>query len=439
MSSPFSSQHKSRMVAVYLFTVLFLVFYGKTAAQNPSPSVPNAFGQEVYKQRRLALLDSLGDGVAVLYSRGTSGEMGYRADGDFWYLTGLDDPGAILILAPKEKDCEVLLLAPRDPEEERWVGERVPLSESLKVVVKMDRIYRTSSLDWLLVDRVKHSPVLHLISQLVGPGTGVPPDMELYGKISERIPGVTTKNSSRFLESMRMYKSQKEIAALEKAIVVTYKGMTESLPLIRPGVTEFQLAGKLQESFKQQGAQFSSFSPIVGAGEHSTILHYERLDREIRAGELVLIDFGAEWNHYAADITRTFPADGKFTDAQARIYDVVLEAQKAAIASIKPGISQDSVDAVARSVIRKAGYAEAFIHGTSHYLGVEVHDAGDYGQPLMPGMVITVEPGIYLPDSKIGVRIEDDVLVTQNGSRVLSAEIPRERAEIEKWMARSSH
>jgi len=215
--------------------------------------------------------------------------------------------------------------------------------------------------------------------------------------------------------------------------------MTESLPLIRPGVTEFQLAGKLQESFKQQGAQFGSFSPIVGAGEHSTILHYERLDREIRAGELVLIDFGAEWNHYAADITRTFPADGKFTDAQARIYDVVLEAQKAAIASIKPGISQDSVDAVARSVIRKAGYAEAFIHGTSHYLGVEVHDAGDYGQPLMPGMVITVEPGIYLPDSKIGVRIEDDVLVTQNGSRVLSAEIPRERAEIEKWMARSSH
>jgi Xaa-Pro aminopeptidase len=258
--------------------------------------------------------------------------------------------------------------------------------------------------------------------------------MELYNKITDRIPGITVKNSARFLESMRTHKNPEEIAAIDEAIEITHKGLSESLPLVKPGATEFQLAGKLEQSFRDQSAQYAAFPSIIGSGEHSTVLHYEKLNEELRSGELLLIDCGAEWNHYTADVTRTFPVDGKFTEVQAKIYDIVLEAQKAAIASIQPGITQDSVDAVARGVIRRAGYVDAFIHGTSHYLGVEVHDAGDYWQPLTPGMVITVEPGIYLQDAKIGVRIEDDVLVTPDGSRVLSARIPKERKDIEMWM-----
>lgn len=425
---------KTRSGLPLLLIALFLIPWKDTQGNDGNSSTPAVFGPEVFKRRRLALLDSLGDGMAVIYSKGNSGEMGYRADGDFWYLTGLDDSGAILLLAPKEKHRAVLLLAPRDPEEERWVGERASLTESLKVALQVDYISRTSGLDWWLISRIRHSPVLHLISQVVGPSAAIPPDMELYTKITDRIPGITVKNSACFLESMRTHKNPEEIAALEKAIEITHKGLSESLSMIRPGISEFQLAGKLEQSFRDQGAQYVSFPSIVGGGGHSTVLHYEKLDKAIPSGELVLIDCGAEWNHYAADVTRTFPIDGKFTDFQAKIYDIVLEAQKAAIASIKPGISMDSVDQIARSVIRKAGYADAFIHGTSHYLGVEVHDAGDYWQPLTAGMVITVEPGIYLQDAKIGVRIEDDVLVTPDGSRVLSARIPKERKDVEMWM-----
>ncbi|MEW6412001.1 MAG: Xaa-Pro peptidase family protein [Candidatus Zixiibacteriota bacterium] len=430
---------KARSRALLLLIGLVCVLLLKAEGNDRNASVPMTFGPEVYTERRLALLDSLGDGMAIIYSRGDWGEMGYRADGDFWYLTGLDDPGAILLLAPREKHRAVLFLAPRDPEEERWLGERASLTDSLKTALQVDDINRTSELDWWLTSRIGHLPVLHMISRPVGPGSEIPPDMALYSKICDRIPGVTTKNSSKFLEAMRMRKSPSEIAAIEKAIEVTYQGLIESLPLIRPGVSEFQLAAKLQESCKQQGAQFASFAPIVGAGRHSTVLHYGRLDKEIKPGELVLIDFGAEWNHYAADITRTFPVDGKFTEAQAQIYDVVLEAQKAAIEAIKPGITPDSVHAIARGVIQRAGYVDAFIHGTSHYLGIETHDVGDYWQPLEPGMVITVEPGVYLPESGIGIRIEDDVLVTENGHRVLSNQIPKERTEIEQWMALTDH
>lgn len=435
MTYTLHNPRKTRVRLVLMLSALSLTLWVNAWSDDHKTPVPETPGPEAFKQRRLALLDSLGDGMAVLYSNGTSGEMGYRADGDFWYLTGLDDPGAILLLAPREKYREVLLLAPRDPEEERWVGERASLTESLKVALQVDQIRRTSHLDWWLMSRIVHSQILHLISQPALPSEEIPPDMALYNKVTDRMPEVTVKNSSRFLESMRTYKDTDEIAALEKAIEITFNGLTESLILMKSGTTEFQLAGRLEESFRSQGAQYLSFPPIVGSGRHSTVLHYERLDKEIQSGELVLIDCGAEWNHYAADVTRTFPVDGKFTELQAKVYDVVWEAQKAAIAAIKPGITMDSVDAIARDVIRKAGYADAFIHGTSHFLGVEVHDVGDYWQQLKQGMVITVEPGVYLPEAKIGVRIEDDVLVTQSGHRVLSAGIPKERKDIELWMA----
>ncbi len=435
MTYTLHNPRKTRRGLVLMLSAIFLILWVSAWSDDHNAQMPKAFGSEVFKQRRLALLDSLGDGMAALYSRGANGDMGYRADGDFWYLTGLDDPGAILLLAPKEKYRTVLLLAPRDQEQERWVGERAALTESLTVALQVDQIGRTSSLDWWLMSRIVHTRILHLISRPALPSEEIPPDMVLYNKITDRMPEVTVKNSSRFLESMRTRKDLNEIAALERAIEITFNGLSESLKLVKPGVTEFQLAGRLEESFRSQGAQYLSFPSIVGSGRHSTVLHYEKLDKAIEPGELLLIDCGAEWNHYAADITRTFPVDGRFSEAQARIYDIVLAAEKAAIAAIKPGVSMDSIDNVARAVIRQAGYADEFIHGTSHFLGLGVHDVGDSWQPLTPGMVITVEPGIYLPDEEIGIRIEDDVLVTQNGYRVLSAGIPKERKDIELWMA----
>jgi Xaa-Pro aminopeptidase len=258
--------------------------------------------------------------------------------------------------------------------------------------------------------------------------------MALYGDISARIPGTSTKNSSRLLERMRMVKTEPEIAALERAIAVTHQGISDVIAAMKPGISEFQLDGILEESFKAQGAQFMAFPPIVGCGEQSTILHYERRNQPLVDGDLLLMDVGAEWDRYAADISRTVPVNGSFTPEQARVYDIVLEAANAAIATIKPGVTVREVHEAAREVIRKHGHIEDFLHSTSHFLGLDVHDVGDYGMPLEAGMVITVEPGIYLPKEKIGVRIEDDLLVTKTGSRNLSAAIPRDRADVEAWV-----
>ena len=419
-----------------LVVVLGVLFLGNglgngVQAQNPGD---DTIGFDVFKQRRDALLDSLGEGTAVLYSRGTQSDTGYRADQNFWYLTGIDEPDAILVLAPLEVDRHVIMLSPRNTEAERWTGMRPALSESLSTVWQMDRVFRTTRLNRTMVSHMKHSPVLHLISGLVSPGSDVPPDMELYGKVTSRIPGVSIKNSSRFIETMRMVKSETEIKAVETAIAVTHRGLTDLLSVLEPGVTEFYLDGVLEESFKRQGAQHMAFPPIVGAGKETTILHYEKKNHDVKAGQLLLLDVGAEWDRYAADISRTIPVDGVFTPEQAKIYDIVLKAQNAAINAVKPGVTVREVHEIARDVIRKAGYIEDFIHGTSHHLGLYVHDVADYGMPLTPGMIITVEPGIYLPDLDIGVRIEDDILVTRNGHRHLSANIPRARADVEAWV-----
>ena len=394
-----------------------------------------------FVERRETLMAELKEGVAVLYSQGRQTETGpvseYRADGNFWYLTGVDDAGAILVLSPQETDRQVLLLPSRDIEQERWTGRRPPLTESLERDLGFDRILRTGALNGIITSRMKHTSTLHLISSPVGPSADIPPDQELYQKITARVPGATIKNSSRFLEGMRTIKSAEEIAAIERAIEITYAGITDLLAEVRPGVTEYQLDGVLENSFKRQGAQHMAFDPIVGAGEEATVLHYGKRNRSLEAGQLLLLDVGAEWDHYAADITRTVPVDGRFTREQALIYDIVLDAEKTVIEAIKPGVTIEELQDIARDVIREAGYIDALLHGTSHHIGLDVHDVGDNSLPLEPGMVITVEPGIYLPEDKMGVRIEDDVLVTETGHRVLSAEIPRERKDVEAWMTRA--
>ncbi len=421
------------VVATILACFMFSVSVLSQDKEQQSIELPH-----IFVNRRAALMDSLGQGIAVLYSQGRRTETGYRADGNFWYLTGVDERGAILLLAPQERDRQILFLPPRDIEDERWTGRRPALTESLRLSLGFDRIARTAMLDKTLISYLKHSTVLHLISPLVGPSRDIPADLELYRKITARVPGTTIKNSSHFLETMRMVKSPEEIAAIERAIQVTYRGMTELLAEVRPGVTEYQLDGILENSFKQQGAQHMAFEPIIGAGEETTIGHYQKRNRSLEPGQLLLLDVGAEWNRYCADITRTIPVDGRFTHEQALIYDIVLKAQKAVIAAVKPGITLGELDDIARDIIREAGYVDEFFHGTSHHLGLDVHDVADEGLQLEPGMVITVEPGVYLPDQKMGVRIEDDILVTEAGCRILSNQIPRERKDVEAWMARAN-
>jgi Xaa-Pro aminopeptidase len=432
------SRTRKAIIHLFLICLAFMVALPNIiCGQSNATSNPAPIGMDTFKSRRLALMDSLGEGTALLYSQGRNTETGYRPGSDFWYLTGIDEPGAILMLSPGEYYKEVIFLPPRDPESERWSYWRPELTDSLRLAWKVDKIRRTSDLNWMIVERMKHSPVLQLISQLVSPDSDVPKDKELYGKVSKRIPGVKVENSSRLIESMRMIKSPDEIAAIEKAIAITYQGITEVLAEVRPGITEYQLEAVLESSFKQQGSQHMAFGAIIAAGGNSHFLHYQKRHDSLKAGQLLLMDVGARWDHYASDITRTFPIDGKFTPAQAEIYDIVLKAQNAAIAEIKPGATYYKVDEAAREVLRQAGYIDDYWHGTGHHLGISTHDPGDRARPFEPGMVITVEPGIYLPDMQFGIRIEDDVLVTKYGHRILSEDIPRAREEVEEWIRSS--
>ncbi|HEU4436426.1 MAG TPA: M24B family metallopeptidase, partial [candidate division Zixibacteria bacterium] len=227
-----------------------------------------------------------------------------------------------------------------------------------------------------------------------------------------------------------------ELTVMQRAIDITGEGFKKAALAVKSGMTERDVQDIIENEFKVRGARRLAFPSIVATGKNTTTLHYTRNDAIVKEGDLFLMDIGAEFDHYAADVSRTIPVSGKFSPAQRKIYEIVLKAQNAAMAKVKPGAYvREDVHAEAKRVIEEAGYGEYFIHNTSHFIGLDVHDVGDYGSPLKAGMVISVEPGIYFPEQGIGVRIEDDVLVTKNGFKLLTGHIPREVDEIEKLMS----
>ncbi|HEX9328923.1 MAG TPA: M24B family metallopeptidase, partial [Reyranella sp.] len=239
-------------------------------------------------------------------------------------------------------------------------------------------------------------------------------------------------------------KDADEIARLRKAIDISALGHVAGMQAARPGMWEYEIEAAVEAAFRRNGADRVGYPSIVGSGPNSTTLHYDVSRRQTRDGDLVVVDAGAEWGQYTADVTRTFPVNGKFTSRQKAIYDLVLAAQQAAFDSTRPGATVAQLDRMAREYMRAhsgslcgADTCDAyFIHGLSHWLGMDVHDVGDYRTPLKPGMVLTLEPGIYLTQEALGVRIEDDVLVTAAGAEWLSAKAPKTTAEIERLMVR---
>ena len=196
-----------------------------------------------------------------------------------------------------------------------------------------------------------------------------------------------------------------------------------------------EFAVEAERIWRQRGSRRTAYDSIVGSGPNSTILHYPRSERVMRDGELILMDMAVEYAHYATDITRTLPVNGRFTPEQRKIYDIVLRAQDAALALAKPGATFEDLDRAARKVIDDAGYGDYFIHGLGHFVGLDVHDAGAYHEKLEPGMVLTLEPGIYIPEKSLGVRIEDEIVITETGARFLTGGLPRKADDIEQWMA----
>ena len=426
---------------------------------------------ETFRARRERFLERSGGAVAVLcaapelhLSRDT--EVRYRQDSDFHYLTGFPEPGAVAVLTPHDPERRfTLFVRPRDPEREAWNGPRAGV-EGARERHGADAAYPLDELDEHL--RALCEPAEELLYAF-----GAHPEMDrrivsLLGGFRRTRPRtgkgpLAVRDPDTVLAPMRMVKGPEELERLRLAAAVSAEGHLAAMRAARPGIGEWELEMVLEGSFRVAGGSGPAYPSIVGSGPNATVLHYVANDRRTRDGDLVLIDAGASFALYAGDITRTFPVSGRFTEVQRAVYRVVLEAEEAAIAAVRPGAAITDVHEAAVRVltegmvelgllegsvdtlIESGAYRRFYLHQTSHWLGLDVHDVGWYrvgGEPvrLEPGMVLTVEPGIYVPaDAEgvpealrgIGVRIEDDVAVTAGGHEILTREVPVDPDEIE--------
>lgn len=413
----------------------------KRATRSATESAATAIPTAEYRARRETVLKALGKSAAiVLAGEGSPPLLGrWRAQQHFTYLTGLtDEPGGAVLFDPTNENTKrriVLFLKPLNPEMERWDGYRDPIASALKEKLGFATVLRTNQLPMFLTAaarRAKRVACLHAFGVYPAPAS---PDLELFKELSSRIPGLAIEDQTQLLPRMRAVKSAAELALMNKAVECTAAGFAEILKYVRPGLTEGQLEHALESAYRMAGADGVAYNSIVGSGLMGTVLHYMANNRPLEDGDLIVIDSAARYRGYASDVTRTLPASGKFADAQRQLYQTVLDAQLAAIAACRPGRTMTEVDQAARDVIEKAGLGDAFIHSIGHQLGLEVHDVTPDG-PLAPGMVVTIEPGVYLPEAKTGVRIEDEILITRAGPKNLTAMIPKTIAEIEAAMAR---
>lgn len=395
--------------------------------------------------RRRALLARIGRGVVLVpaahereLERDYVQDNDFRQSNTFFYFTELEAQDAWLLLVAGGGAAETFLfLPPRDPLQERWTGLRLGPDSTAVRLTGIPRVLPTDSLDAVLSAALfrAHGPLY------------VPLDQTTREEPRLRdllFSGRDVRNLRPGADSLRLVKDADEIARMRKAVDISVLGHIAAMQAARPGAWEYEIEAALEATFRRNGADRVGYPSIVGSGPNSTTLHYDVNRRQTRDGDLVVVDAGAEWGQYTADVTRTFPVNGKFTPRQKAIYDLVLATQQAAFDSTRPGVTIGQLNRIARDYMRAHSGtlcgAETcdtyFIHGLSHWLGMDVHDVGDYSTPLKPGMIFTIEPGIYLSQEALGVRIEDNVLVTATGGEWLSAKAPRTTAEIERLMAR---
>ena len=424
-----------------------------------------------FEARRTQLLEAIGDGVAVFFAapmavRNHDVEHPYRQDSDFYYLTGLDEPQSVLVLTNRHPEHRfILFVRPKKREREIWDGPRAGVEGAVEAF-GADVAFPIDELPKRLPDYLGNVERLNYrVAQDGQADVQVFDCLNLLRRGGRR--GVTAPeaiiDSSVHLHEMRLRKSADELSTMRQAAAITKEAHLRAMHVARPGMHEYEIDAELLHIFRKHGSERPAYESIVGSGPNATILHYRAGDRVLGDGELVLIDAGCEFDYYASDVTRTFPVNGRFSAEQRAVYEVVLHAQRAAIDAVEPGVTLQALhDGTVRSIteglvdigllegdvealIEDKKYEPLYMHRTSHWLGMDVHDVGRYyvdgaQRALEPGFVLTVEPGIYIAtdvegvDERwrgIGVRIEDDVVVTKSGHEVLTCDIPKEIADVE--------
>lgn len=389
-----------------------------------------------YQARRKKISSVLKDAVGVvLAGAGAPPLRGeWFPDMNFRYLSGIaNEPGAVILFDPKNpnpKRRTILFLQPVNPEMDVWDGYRDHISQELRDRYGFDTVMRTNALPRFLSEAARRTKKLACLHPTAAYTQPITPDLDLFQKIAARTPGCSIVDMSDAIINLRLVKSAAEIKQIQNAIKATHNGLNKLMAKLKPGVGERELHNALVGGFAEAGSIRNAFDPIVGSGHNATILHYKENTGVCNDGDLIVVDSGAEINGYASDITRTVPVNGKYTKEQAKFYNLVLKSQQAAIRAVKPGATMAQVDEASRKVIRDAGYGDQYLHGVGHHLGLETHDPSP-DVKLKAGMVVTIEPGLYLQDKSIGIRIEDDILVTEKGYKNLSSMIPKTVSEVE--------
>ncbi len=428
-----------------------------------------------FAKRRKELAKKIGaHGIIILKAapiafRNHYHEFSYRQNSDFYYLTGFEEPDAVLVIAPQRKEGEFILFNRiRDRDKEIWEGHRAGQEGAVKTY-GANQAFAIENIHQLLPDLMAGRETVHCAFGQ-DPATD-----ELIMKAINTLRGEVRQGMKAphaiadirpTLHEMRVIKSAEEIVCMRKAANIAADGHIRAMQACRPGMYEYELEAELTYAFLKEGARAHAYTPIVGSGANSCILHYVTNQQKIKSGDMVLIDAGAEYQCYASDVTRTFPANGGFSAEQRAIYEIVLAAQLAGIKAVRPGTAWPKIEEITVKVITQGlkdigllkgnvdglieqkAYFKFYMHRSGHWLGLDTHDAGSYKiddkwRRLLPGMVRTVEPGIYIAADipgvpkrwhNIGVRIEDDILVTANGNEVLSQRAPKTIADIEALM-----
>ncbi len=450
------------------------------------------FDKEEFAQRRLQFMEKMNSGVAIFTSakvanRSNDVDYQYRQDSDFYYLTGFEEPESAFLLMPGAKDEFIMFVRQRNPAAETWTGKRVGVHGAMHTF-GADTAFTIDKFEEMLPRFLRRKEKVYYSMN----------DEAVTGKLMNvfkqtwMIPPELI-NPLYLIHEQRLFKSPKEIELLRKAINITCEAHREAMKAAEPGMYEYELEAIIEYIYRRNGSEYPGFPSIVGSGPNSTILHYETNNRKTRNGEVIVMDIGAEYGYYTADVTRTIPVNGRFSKEQREIYQIVYDAQQAGIDMVAPGVGLREISGKIAEIVKDGllrlglitdtgsrwQYRIWYMHGPSHWLGIDVHDVGDSGfmnpkgRSLEPGMVFTVEPGIYINESSldnlslmagrmraseeeiasfiekvkpefgkyvnIGVRIEDDVLVTETGYELLSAKAPRSIEDIEKLMKESSY
>ncbi len=368
---------------------------------------------------------------------------------NFYYFTGCTQEHFIVAMVKTSKGLEATLFIEKpDYEIEKWIGRKLTSEAAEKLSGIHDVQYLEGFVSWVS-KTVYNGKVERLFLDLekMNWDESDSPASVFAGDFAKRYPFVNVKSLHYILCELRVLKSDEEVELVKKAIEITHIGIDALMKTIKPELYEYQLEATFQYQIRMNGAERCSFETIAASGGDGVILHYVENSKQIKDGDLVLLDLGAQYQQYAADISRTFPVNGKFTDRQKQIYNIVLKAQNTVIEAMKPGIPFEELNKVCQRTLtdelKKIGLikedselSKYYYHGVSHYLGLDVHDIGSRNGLLKEGMILTVEPGLYIAEENIGIRIEDDVLITEKGNEVLSKQIPKTVEEIEAIMYR---